>query len=241
MDDTLCEHVGSLFEYIDTHYNHSNGQHPLAHNLVTSHYVSGAIRFPVDASIYRRYEEFTDWEAFVEKHFPVTEIPKKKKERTAFHKRVDSHLLTDPAFRERDEAFKTKITIASELVEKAVERTLIFGWALFDGWYLAPDFLAVLDRLNKDWISILKCNRNLETNSFRLRDEDGQPITFEGPHIKVKELVPYIPQNAYKPVTIDGRTYYTFTMTVRIPSIGKVRIVISFDNPELQDNYAVLG
>ncbi|MBV7327533.1 hypothetical protein KFU94_04580 [Chloroflexi bacterium TSY] len=43
-------------------------------------------------------------------------------------------------------------------------------------------------------------------------------------------------QNAYKPVTIDGRTYYTFTMTVRIPSIGKVRIVISFDNPELQGN-----
>ncbi|MBV7335683.1 transposase [Chloroflexi bacterium TSY] len=66
IDDTLCEHVGSLFEYIDTHYNHSNGQHPLAHNLVTSHYVSGAVRFPVDASIYRRYEEFTDWEAFVE-------------------------------------------------------------------------------------------------------------------------------------------------------------------------------
>ncbi|MBV7331720.1 hypothetical protein KFU94_26515 [Chloroflexi bacterium TSY] len=172
----------------------------------------------------------------MENHFPVTEIPKKKKERTAFHKRVDSHLLTDPAFRGLDEAFKTKITIASELVEKAVERTLIFGWALFDGWYLAPDLLAVLDRLNKDWISILKCNRNLETNSFRLRDEDGQPITFEGPHIKVKELVPYIPQNAYKPVTIDGRTYYTFTMTVRIPSIGKVRIVISFDNPELQGN-----
>ncbi|MBV7340287.1 hypothetical protein KFU94_71200 [Chloroflexi bacterium TSY] len=45
IDDTLCEHVGSLFEYIDTHYNHSNGQHPLAHNLVTSHYVSGAVRF----------------------------------------------------------------------------------------------------------------------------------------------------------------------------------------------------
>ncbi|MBV7335083.1 hypothetical protein KFU94_43975 [Chloroflexi bacterium TSY] len=31
---------------------------------------------------------------------------------------MDSHLLTDPAFRGLDEAFKTKITIASELVEK---------------------------------------------------------------------------------------------------------------------------
>ncbi len=119
IDDMLCEHVGSLFEYIDNHYNHSNGQHPLAHNLVTSHYISGAVRFPVDASIYRRYEEFTDWETFVEKHFPITEIPKKKKERATFHKHVDSHLLTDPAFRALDEAFKTKITIASELVKKA--------------------------------------------------------------------------------------------------------------------------
>ena len=24
LDDTLCEHVGSLFEYVDRHYNHSN-------------------------------------------------------------------------------------------------------------------------------------------------------------------------------------------------------------------------
>lgn len=240
IDDTLCEHVGSLFEYVDNHYNHSDGQYPLAHNLVTSHYVSGAVRFPVDAELYRRYEEFTNWETFVENHFPVTEIPKKKKERAAFHKRVDGYLLTDPAFQELDEAFKTKISIASELAEKAVERGVSFGWVLFDSWYLAPDFLAVLDRLNKDWASILKRNRNIETNSFRLRDEDGNPISFDGPHVKVKELVPLIPLNAYKPVTVNDRIFYTFTMTVRIPSIGKVRIVISFDNPELQGNYVVL-
>lgn len=240
IDDTLCEHVGSLFDYVDNHYNHSNGQYPLAHNLVTSHYVSGAVRYPVDAELYRRYEEFTDWERFVEKYYPVTEIPKKKKERAAFHKRIDEHLLTDPEFQELHEAFKTKITIASELVEKAVERKLIFDWVLFDGWYLAPDFLAVLKRLNKDWVSILKHNRNLETSSIRLRDKDGKLISFDEPHIKVNELVPLIPHNAYKPITIDDRTYYTFTMTVRIPSIGKVRIVVSFDNPELQGNYVVL-
>ena len=240
IDDTLCEHVGSLFDYVDNHYNHSNGQYPLAHNLVTSHYVSGAVRYPVDASLYRRYEEFTNWETFVENHFPVTEIPKQKKERAAFHKQVDEHLLTDPAFRELDEAFKTKITIASELIEKAVDRKLLFEWTLFDGWYLAPEFLAVLKRLNKDWLSILKQNRNLETNSIHLRDESGKPIAFDRSQIKVSELVPLIPQNAYKPITIDGRTYYTFTMTVRIPSLGKVRIVVSFDNPELQGRYVVL-
>jgi hypothetical protein len=37
LDDTLCEHVESLFEFIDHHYNHGNGNYPLAHNPVTSH------------------------------------------------------------------------------------------------------------------------------------------------------------------------------------------------------------
>src|SRR5687767_3815135 len=43
LDDTLCEHVGSLFAYVDRHYNHSDASYPLAHNPVTSHYVSGPV------------------------------------------------------------------------------------------------------------------------------------------------------------------------------------------------------
>ena len=81
LDDTLCEHVGSLFEYIDRHYNHGDDTYPLAHNPVTSHYVSGPVRFPVDLRLYRRYEEVTRWEEFVHKHCPDREIPKRKKER----------------------------------------------------------------------------------------------------------------------------------------------------------------
>ena len=37
LDDTLCEHVGSLFDYVDHHYNHGDDTYPLAHNPVTSH------------------------------------------------------------------------------------------------------------------------------------------------------------------------------------------------------------
>ena len=83
LDDTLCEHVGSLFEYIDHHYNHGDATYPLAHNPVTSHYVSGPVRFPVDLRLYRRYEEMTRWAEFVQKHFPDRAIPKQKKERAS--------------------------------------------------------------------------------------------------------------------------------------------------------------
>ena len=89
VDDTLCEHVGSVFEYVDRHYDHCEGRYPLGHNLVTTHYVSGAVRFPLDVRMYRRYEEQTRWEEFVRKHFPEREIPTEKKPRTRLHKEVD--------------------------------------------------------------------------------------------------------------------------------------------------------
>lgn len=240
VDDTLCEHVGSLFAYITQHYNHSNDQYPLAHNLLTSYYVSGAVRFPVDAVLYRRYEEVTQWESFMQRHFPGRPIPTKSKERTALHKRVDATLRQDPAFAALEATFKTKLTLAGELVEQAVKQDLAFDWVLFDGWYLAPELLTVLTHLGKDWISILKMNRNLETNSFCLRNAEGVPVKFAGAQVAVKDLIPAIPPQAYRPLIIDGTTYYTFTMTVRIAALGKVRLVVSFDNPDCTGSPAVL-
>ncbi len=42
IDDTLCEHVGSLFEHVARHYDHTDNTFPIAHNPVTSHYVGGS-------------------------------------------------------------------------------------------------------------------------------------------------------------------------------------------------------
>ena len=217
VDDTLCEHVGGLFEYIDRHYNHGDDSYPLAHNPVTSHYVSGPVRFPVDLRLYRRYEELTQWETFVRKHFPDREIPKRKKERAAFHKTVDAVLLADPEFQQLHQQFQTKIALATELVETAIRRKLPFTVVLFDSWCLAEEFIAILRRRKKDWISILKKNRNLETHSFVLKDAEGKRIPLDGPHINVEDLVPLIPASAYRTVKVGDQHYWVFTLTVRIP------------------------
>lgn len=89
LDDTLCEHVGSVFAYVDRHDNHGDDTYPLAHHPVTSHYVSGLVRFPLDLRLYRRYEELTQWEVFVHKHCPDRPIPTTKKDRARLHKEVD--------------------------------------------------------------------------------------------------------------------------------------------------------
>jgi len=137
LDDTLCEHVGSLFDYVDRHYHHGEGTYPLAHNPVTSHYVSGPVRCPVDLRLYRRYEEMTPWATFVQKHYPDRPIPTTKKERTRFHKEIDPLLLEDPDFQKLHQQFRTKIDLGMELLEAAIWHKVPFSVLLFDSWYLA--------------------------------------------------------------------------------------------------------
>ena len=240
LDDTLCEHVGSLFDYVDRHYNHGDDTYPLAHNPVTSHYVSGPVRFPVDLRLYRRYEELTRWEAFVHKHFPDRPIPVKKKERARLHKEVDPILLKDPDFQQLHHQFRTKIDLGIDLLEAAIRHKVPFGVLLFDSWYLAEELVSMARYRKKDWISLLKKNRNVETNSFVLKDAMGKPIPLTGPHMAVEDLVPLIPRTAYREVTVGDTTSWTFTLAVRLPGLGTVRLVVSFQSAELTGTSAVL-
>ncbi len=240
LDDTLCEHVGNLFDYVDRHYDHGDDTYPLAHNPVTSHYVSGPVRFPLDLRLYRRYEELTHWEGFVRKHFPDHPIPTTKKERARLHKTVDPVLLDDLDFQQLHQQFRTKIDLGIELLEAAIRHKVPWSVLLFDSWYLADELVSLARYHKKDWVSLLKKNRNLETNSFSLKDAAGQPIRLEGPHIAVEDLVSLIPPTAYRAVTVGDKTYWTFTLAVRLPGLGKVRLVVSFKNAELTGTYAVL-
>jgi SRSO17 transposase len=241
LDDTMCEHVGDLFEYVERHYNHNNNSFPLAHNLVTSHYLSGAVRFPLDFEIYRRYETVTEWDRFMAKHFPDEAIPKKAEERTKLHKKYDEKLLEmDPKFKALHEQFRTKINIAQMLVKQAIDQGVPFTTMLIDSWYLTPDLVKTLASDKIDWVSLLKRNRKLKTQGFQIKDAEGKLIPWSKPEIKVEDLVPLIPSTAYKPVETPSQTYWCFSLTVRLESYGKVRLVISFANSDLTGTYAVL-
>ena len=133
-----------------------------------------------------------------------------------------------------------KISLAVELVQAAVAHGVPFETVLFDSWYLAPELTDVLAEYGKNWISLLKLNRNIETNNLVIMDESGQKVTFDGPKIKLQELIPLIPASAFKAVKVGQQTYYCFSKNVRLPSLGKVRLVISFDNPDLTGTCAVL-
>src|SRR2546423_11168751 len=240
LDATLCEHVGSLFDYVDRHYNHGDDTYPLAHNPVTSYYVSDPVRFPVDLRLYRRYEELTQSDAFVQKHFPGRSIPTTTKERARLHKEVDPLLWEDPDFQKLHQQFRTKIDLGIALCEAAIQHKVPFSVLLFDSWYLAEELVSMARYRKKDWISLLKKNRNLETHSFVLKDAaEGRNLS-RGPHISGGGPRPVIPLPPIRAASIRDQTYWTFTLAVRLPGLGKVRLVVSFKSTELTGTYVVL-
>ena len=111
---------------------------------------------------------------------------------------------------------------------------------LVESWYLAEELVSMARYHKKDWMSWRKKNRNLETNSFVLQDAAGKRIPLAGPHMAVEDLVPLIPCTAYRTVTVQDKTYWTFTLTVHIGGLGKVRLVVSFAHAELTGPSAVL-
>ena len=56
----------------------------------------------------------------------------------------------------------------------------------------------------------------------------------------MEDLVPLIPPTAYRAVTVRDKTYWTFTWAVRLPGLGKVRLVVSCKSAELTGTYVVL-
>jgi hypothetical protein len=153
---------------------------------------------------------------------------------------VDPLLLEDPNFQKLHDQFRTKIDLSIALLDAALQHKVPFRVLLFDSWYLSEELVSMARYRKKDWISLLKKNRNLETNSFVLKDAAGKAIRLEGPHIAVEDLVPLIPPTAYHAVTVRDKTYWTFTLAVRLPGLGKVRLVVSFTSAELTGTYVVL-
>jgi hypothetical protein len=240
LDDTLGEPVGSLFDSVDRHDNHGHDTYPLAHHPVPSSDVRGPVRFPVDLRLYRRYEACPPWATFVQHHVPNRPIPKTKTERARFHKAVAPLVWEAPNFQQLHDQFRTTIDRSIAVLAAALQHNGPFRGLLFASWYLSEALVSMARSRNKDWISLLKQQRHLETTSCGLKDAAGTAIRLEGPHMAVEDLVPRLPPPASREVPVGDPTSWPFTLAVRLPGRGTVRRVLSFQSAALTGTSAVL-
>lgn len=119
-------------------------------------------------------------------------------------------------------SFKTRITLACELVDEAERRGVPVRIYVFDSWFFSPELTDKIESYDKHWVSRLKSNRLL---------------LYGGKKIPISEFGDQLPDDVFRKITINGQDYWTFSKSVKLANNEKkVRIVISHKKEDRSDD-----
>lgn len=122
--------------------------------------------------------------------------------------------------------FRTKIMQAMELVDECEELGVPAENYVFDSWYLSQQLAEHIEAYGKGWVSRLKRNRILHTS-------DGK--------MKAGAWERRVPRHAFRKVEALDRSYWVYTRVLNVNRLGRVRVVASYDNPDLEGEPVILA
>lgn len=219
IDDTYTHKSGKHIEDVEMHYDHAQKKMILGHNIVSSHYKDNQTDYPLDYRLYHRKPKAEELQKAYDKLDRQIDLFDQKR----YHIEKLKLLLN---YRIRALRFKSKITLAIELINQAEQMKIKASTYLFDSWFLCKELINTIRSYGKDWISTIKHNRLLIIMNKK---------------ISVSDFIKSIPKQAYRKIkTKQGKIYWIFTKSVKASSLGKVRIVISYDSPYFKGDPLVL-
>ena len=131
--------------------------------------------------------------------------------------------LKEEQSREKRVPFKTKIDLAQELVDDALQLGLEIQGALFDNWFASKDFIKFLQAKGLHWVTRLKSDRN---------------IKIKGRYVAISQFADTLPRESFRRVQIGDRIYQVFSKAVDLKGVGQARVLISYDNEEFSGSPA---
>lgn len=162
------------------------------------------------------------------------------------HCLVSSHLMTPRIHvpghfelyrREKSvpqDEFRTKIELAMELIDRAEKMGFPFGYVIMDAWYFTKKLVKFIEDRGKGWITRCKSNRKVRAKG----DEKWRSLA---------EFVAEIPRDHehFRPVIIKDRgreqTYWCYRQTVQLHGLGRVGLLVAFDEKELKGDPVLLA
>ncbi len=127
--------------------------------------------------------------------------------------------------------FKSKIELAMELIEDAIEKKLSFSDVVFDNWYFAKEIISFLE----------------EKNLCRITEADAdRQISYHGKWVRADELVKLIPATKFRRrVTVPNshnkeRSFLFAAFETKVKGINeKVKIVVAMGSWDERDTKRV--
>jgi hypothetical protein len=208
IDDTLAQHKKGAIEGLAYLKDHNLNRYVWAHDVVTAHYVNRQDQFPVDLRLYQQFRVKVEAERLRQLAEQVASAPT-----SAAYQQLLVELLS---YRWRQQNFKTKTTLASEMVQAAVRWGLPFHLVLWDSWFSRRPLIEQVEQLGKDWIGGCPKDRK---------------VLAHGQWQQLKTFIKAIPADAYRPVKINDHLYWLFAKNLPAQFLKrrKLRVVAVYD------------
>lgn len=114
--------------------------------------------------------------------------------------------------------FRTKVELAMELVDECEGLEFPAENYVFDAWYLTRKLAEHIEAYGKGWVSRLKANRVVYHKKRRMT---------------IREFEGALPREAFKEIRVLGKSYWTFIKILKVNKLGRVRVVICYDEKGL--------
>lgn len=106
---------------------------------------------------------------------------------------------------------------------------------------LCFDLVDDLEAAQCNWIGTLDSSWEVDLSSCSLPDAMRLEICSIETYLTLRDLIPLTLQLGYEPVAIEQQRYWVYTICLRVSGLGRVRLVFSFDNPQLTGSCTVLA
>lgn len=121
------------------------------------------------------------------------------------------------------EKFRDKNQIARELITKAHSKGIPFTCVTADSWYYNHETTSIIQSLGKDWVFGCKSNRL---------------VLLPRGWTDISEWSKTIPKEKFKAVEVwykrEKHVYYCYAKDLIMKNNGRVNVLVSYDNPELE-------
>lgn len=130
-----------------------------------------------------------------------------------------------------DPDFKSKLELAKELVDDALQKEIPFRYCLFDSWYSASDVLNFIHEKNLYFITEVKSDRRMFFKN---------PLTKKGYFTNQDEMVTLIKKHLWHKVRVikhNGQDLAVYSFSSRLKSTDfPVKVFVVFGNFNSEDN-----
>ena len=215
IDSTLVHHSGDQIHGVYWYWDYVNHHFCRGQKLVVSTFVAPARTVPLGMELYHR-GFLQEQKLFLEETKPRHDAPPNE---------WDEYNDLVKRYEENRKDHKTQFALAGELVDECERHGIPKEAYVLDGGFLNIDLMDKIEAHGQAWVSRLAKNRLVQLPSGK----------FDTAETFAKSLA----KEDYKPIEVETRlgvkkTYWVFAKNVKIKFWKKLRLVISYDNPDLE-------